>query len=164
MKVRDALERAQLFSELDPVYLDLLARVMVERPTRAGEVLVKEGDHPHPVGDVLFLLLEGGIAVQRAQHQGAGRGPIATLSPGDFFGVVSLFDDSPRSATCVVSQPGRVACLGRRTLDALVHSDPKVGLAVELALARQLARDLRMFNRRLGARIAAGPPGPPGGT
>ncbi len=153
MTLTEALQTAELFGDLNDEQRALLGRVMVERPMRRGDVLVREGDRPHPVGDALFLLLEGEVSVTCERMDAAGLGPIAVLEPGEFLGVASLFDDSPRAATCVMTRAGRVACLARRTLDALIHSDMAVGAAVELALARQLARDLRMFDRGLEQRM-----------
>lgn len=156
MNLIEALQGSTLFGDLPPTDLDLLSRLMVERRFRAGEVLVREGERPHPVGDALFLILEGHVSIQIESRRSAGLGPLTTLGPGEFVGVASLLDDSPRSASCVMVDNGVVACLARRTLDALVHSDIKLSARVEYALARQLARDLRVFTFRLSQRIESG--------
>lgn len=153
LSLEQAIGQSTLFGELDERARSLLERLLVERPARAGERLVREGERPHPYGDALFLVLEGEVEIRRQDRDQAGAGPIARLGPGDFFGVVSLVDDGPRAASCVVASPGRLACLARRTLDALSTSDPPLALAVELALARQMAHDLRIFNERLVARL-----------
>lgn len=153
MPVLEAMRGSALFGDLDPTQLDLLTRLFVERPARAGEVLVRQGDRVHPVGDALFIVIEGAVAVQvegAAHHEVE---TLAVLGPGDAFGVASLVDPAPRAASCVVVEPGSIAVLARRTLDALVHSDLPLAARVEHALARQLARDLRVFNRRLRARL-----------
>ncbi|MCC7539588.1 MAG: cyclic nucleotide-binding domain-containing protein, partial [Deltaproteobacteria bacterium] len=58
-----------------------------------GEVLFREGD----AGDEVFLLLGGRVGVERA----GVRGYLRVIKPGDLFGELALFDDAPRSATCV---------------------------------------------------------------
>lgn len=151
MSVVETLRRSVLFGDLDPEQLDLLSRLFIERTTRRGEVLVRQGDRVPPVGDALFLVIEGSVQVKVDGVGGEDDGPLALLGPGDAIGVASLVDEAPRSATCVVVEPGRVACLARRTLDALVRSDLGLAARVEHALARQLARDLRVFNRALRA-------------
>lgn len=151
MTLVDALRASVLFGDLDAEGLDLLSRLIIERPMRRGEVLVRQGDRVHPVGDALFLVVEGEVHVEIAGVEAPGGIPLAVLGPGDAFGVASLVDEAPRSATCVVAESGRIACLARRTLDALVHSDLALAARVEHALARQLARDLRVFNGRLRA-------------
>lgn len=156
MHLIDSLRGSSLFGDLPPAQLDLLSRLFVERPVRGGEVLVRQGDRVHPVGDALFIVTEGAVAVQvEGPLPGGGQGveTLAVLGPGDAFGVASLVDPAPRAASCVVVEPGRIAVLARRTLDALVHSDLALAARVEHALARQLARDLRVFNRRLRARL-----------
>lgn len=145
----EAIARSSLFGDLDPRSRELLGRLLVERTARNHEILVREGDRPHPYGDALFLVLEGQVEIRREDRDKAGAGPLATLGPGDFFGVVSLVDDGPRHATCVMATHGRLGCLARRTLDALAHSDLEVAIGVEHAIARQIARDLRMFNEKL---------------
>jgi CRP-like cAMP-binding protein len=154
MPLLDTLRASSLFGELDPASLDLLSRLFVERPVRGGEILVHQGDRVHPVGDALFIVTDGAVAVQvEGRTGGGGVETLAVLGPGDAFGVASLVDPAPRAASCVVVEPGRVAVLARRTLDALVHSDLALAARVEHALARQLARDLRVFNRHLRARL-----------
>lgn len=155
MTLDEALSASTLFADLAAGERDLLARVMVVRSFRPGEVLVREGERPHPVGDALFLVLEGQVDVHRAD-----RGALGRLGPGDFIGVASLLDDSPRAASCTVAEPARIACLARRTLDALMHSDIRLAGRVELALARQLARDLRLFNHDLDRRLRQPPAEP----
>jgi len=149
MSVQQALSRSVIFGDLPAPQLDLLSRLMVERAVRKGEVLVREGERVHPVGDALFLVVEGHVDVMRADRAHRGEGPLSVLGPGDVFGVASLIDDSPRAASCIAADRGTIACLARRTLDALVHSDLELAARVEHALARQLARDLRVFDRRL---------------
>lgn len=155
MTLAAALKASTLFADLDPGEIELLTRVLVERRVKAGDYLVREGERPHPVGDALFLILEGQVHVVTESRRRAGKGPLTVLGPGEFIGVASLLDDSPRSASCVMAEPGRVACLSSRTLDALVHSDIRLAARVEHALARQLARDLRMFTHSLQERLDA---------
>ncbi len=149
LSLDEAIARSSLFGDLDARSRALLGRIMVERTARRGEALVREGDRPHPYGDALFLVLEGQVEIVRKDRDEAGAGPLALLGPGDFFGVVSLVDDGPRAATCQMASHGRLGCLARRTLDALAHSDLDVAVGVEHAIARQIARDLRLFNEKL---------------
>lgn len=149
MTLRDALARSEVFGDLDARQLDLMSRLFVERPTRSHQVLVRQGDRVPAVGDALFIVVDGTVALHIDGVPDTHDGAVAWLSSGDVFGVASIVDQGLRSATFIVGQAGAVGCLARRTLDALVHSDLDLAARVEFALARQLARDLRVFDANL---------------
>jgi CRP-like cAMP-binding protein len=86
-----ALARAPLFSNLNKRHLRGLARVTGVRSYEPGATIVREGS----AGWSFFVILEGGAKVVR------NRRTVGTLSPGDFFGEISLLDPGPRTASVI---------------------------------------------------------------
>jgi CRP-like cAMP-binding protein len=98
-KVRSALEERKrleglsLFEDASPRQLDLLAVKLQIRPTRAGDVIVRQGDP----GDAFFIIREGRYEVE---VETAGlRQRLNLLEQGDFFGEIALLRNVPRTAT-----------------------------------------------------------------
>lgn len=84
-----ALQRVPLFSDMNQKQIEHIVRILKPHPFANGETIIVEGS-----GGSAFFLIESGTAV--VTRQGV---ELATLSPGDFFGELSLIDGQPRSAT-----------------------------------------------------------------
>jgi CRP/FNR family cyclic AMP-dependent transcriptional regulator len=94
MDTANVLAGSRLFQGLQPEDLRGLASRARVREFAAGETVISEGE----AGGSAFLIADGVVEVL---HTGAGGTPqvIATLSPPEFFGEMSLVDWEPRSAT-----------------------------------------------------------------
>src|SRR5690242_5433836 len=97
----DQLKNVELFGDLDPKELRLLAKTCTERQFPANSVLMKEGE----AGAGLFILVEGKVRV--TQDAGPGNPPreLVVLGAGEVIGEMSLLDDLPRSATVTALEP-----------------------------------------------------------
>lgn len=113
-----------------------------------GKAIVEEGS----MGDSLFLLYSGSIAVSTRDKSGSEI-PLATLADrGAFFGEMSLVDPGPRSAT--VKAVGGKALLLELTLEALeafFEECSEARVVILRNIARVLARRLRDANVRVAA-------------
>jgi CRP/FNR family transcriptional regulator, cyclic AMP receptor protein len=85
------------------------------------------------MGDAMYVVLDGAVAVRRPGLREV------ELGPGGFFGEMSLLDGGPRSATVVAL--GRVTCLRltRPRFVKLLRGEP----ALAVALLEELSRRLR---------------------
>jgi small-conductance mechanosensitive channel/CRP-like cAMP-binding protein len=93
---KDLLAQADLFHEsLHAPELDELAKVMLPRHYKAGDVLLHQGDG----GESLFILAEGLLNVYVDQGKEHGRLKVAQITPGETFGEMSLLTGELRSAT-----------------------------------------------------------------
>src|SRR5207342_3124690 len=88
------LRAVELFSELDPRELDVLANVAREATFVPGEIVVGEGDESGR-----FHLVVSGRAETRV-----GNTVVNELGPGDYFGEMAMIDRQPRSATVLATE------------------------------------------------------------
>ena len=84
-----ALQRVQLFADMDRRQAGQIARLLKMRPFAKGETVILEGS-----GGAAFFLIESGEATVTSKGV-----YLRTLGPGDCFGEIALIDGGPRSAT-----------------------------------------------------------------
>jgi len=124
----DDLGRLWLFSSLSKKELATIARRADEVRVPAGKVLTAEGKPGHE----FFLIVAGQAAVER------GGRTIATLTPGQYFGELSLLDRGPRSATVVSSTEMDLLVLGQREFSGLLDEVPGLAHKLLAAMAAKL--------------------------
>jgi CRP-like cAMP-binding protein len=126
-----------------------LTREQLERVARAGEVesynpnetIVAEGT----LGDALFLVLSGEVAVHR------GAQTFATLGGGDFFGEMSLVEPAPRSATVTSMSATFLFRLPHDALRALITEDASAANVLLVHVVKTLSERLRRANQMLSS-------------
>jgi hypothetical protein len=106
------------------------------------ETLVKEGD---PSG-AMYIILEG---VARVRKMIGGREDIlATLSAGEMFGEMSLFDAQKRSADVVANSEGVLLRLSEDVMQEMVDKQAEVVVPFLVEVAKKLADRIRADNER----------------
>jgi len=134
-----------MFKHLAEHDLDALARAIYIEEFPAEQVLVEEGK----LGKVLYLLVEGEIKVMHYEPLSGVLEELKTLKPGEMFGLLSLVDHLPAAASCVAHGPVKVGILPRTGYNFLSKSVAPIALGFQLAVAGQLASDLRHRNETL---------------
>lgn len=124
----EALGRAPLFEGLSRKELIQLARVSEDLEIPAGRTLCREGER----GQEFFVIVDGEVDVTRRGKR------VAVRAGGDFFGEISLLEETPRMATVKAKTPLRVFVLTRSAFRHLVDENPGVERKVMRALARRV--------------------------
>jgi diguanylate cyclase (GGDEF)-like protein len=119
------LQSMDMFSQLDKQQLTSLFTSMITRDYSKGKTLFHEGD----LGDTLYILLTGVIAITLKTPQGDTL-ELAQIKPGNFFGEMSIFDNSPRSATCSTLEDATLLCLRSEDFYRFIKENPKAGIAI----------------------------------
>ena len=135
------LERHPLLVHLEP---DQLARVSSAGEVESynpGEDVVREGS----LGDALFLILSGEVAVHR------GPQTFATLGGGEFFGEMSLVEPAPRSATVTSMSATFLFRLPHDALRGLITDDPIAANLLLVQIVKTLSDRLRRANTMLSS-------------
>jgi pyruvate,water dikinase len=84
-----ALQRTQLFADMDRRQVEQITRLLKERRFAKGETVIMEGTG----GAAFFIIDLGEVAVSSKGVE------LARLGPGEHFGEIALIDGGPRSAT-----------------------------------------------------------------
>ncbi len=135
------LEQHPLLVNLDPTQVDLLARAGEVESYNPGEEIVVEGS----LGDALFLILSGQVAVHR------GPQTFATLQGGDYFGEMSLVEPAPRSATVTAMSATFLFRLPHDALRGLITDDPNAASILLVQIVKTLSERLRRANHMLSS-------------
>lgn len=135
------LERHPLLVNLTPDQLERIARAGEVESYNANEPIVVEGS----LGDALFLVLSGQVAVHR------GPQTFATLGGGEFFGEMSLVEPALRSATVTSMSATFLFRLPHDALRSLIAEDPHVASVLLVQVVKTLSERLRRANQMLSS-------------
>jgi CRP-like cAMP-binding protein len=117
-----------LFSPLSAEKLEALARALERRETRAGDMVIREGD----VGDSFYVIAVGDVDVT------SNGTAVRTLQRGDGFGEIALLHAVPRTATCTAITDGTLFILNRDDFLGAVTGHPRSADAAQQLAARRL--------------------------
>jgi CRP-like cAMP-binding protein len=132
------LREVRLFKDIELPELAVLAQSLREHLLKRGQVLFREGE----VGEEMFVVVRGSIVVSKAVKDRVEQ-VLARVSPGDFFGEMSLFDRSPRSATIQAESDATLLSLDREALRRLTEVNPRAAAALFYALVQVFIERLR---------------------
>lgn len=122
-----------LFAELDDRELSAIAAVAKVRRYAKDDVIF----HADEIGDVFCLIKEGQVKVTMISPEGKEI-ILSMLGPGEFFGEMALFDDSPRSATVVATEALEVVTIWRNDFLQILAESFSIARKVLAELSRRL--------------------------
>jgi CRP-like cAMP-binding protein len=112
---------------------------------------IREGEK----GDTLFFLIDGTVLVTRYSHQLGSAEYVERLQSGALFGLISMIDHGNRAATCKAEGQVSVGSIPRAAFDLLCNANATLAQHFQFAIARQLAKDMRIYNQALSKLIAS---------
>lgn len=130
------LQRHDLFADLDPVRLEVLA-FTAERPAfEPGETLFEAG----ATADDAYLILEGeAVMLAHVGYEARGGEKRALrLDRGDLIGETALFHEGVRRSTVRAASPLQTLRISRYLFQRLLEEFPEMAGAVARALSRRL--------------------------
>ncbi|OGF47596.1 MAG: hypothetical protein A2452_07665 [Candidatus Firestonebacteria bacterium RIFOXYC2_FULL_39_67] len=131
------LEKVPIFSDLNLVELNKIEIITHEREYMDGEQVF----HENEPGAGMYIIRAGSIKLFKKTETGEIELP--SMKQGDFFGEISLLDESNRSATAVAVGKTRILGFYRPDFLELLKRDPRLGLKVLLQLSQIIAKRLR---------------------
>lgn len=126
------LQRTPLAANWSPHALAAFARRASFQDYPADAFILHEGEDNH----FFYLVHEGRLAVQRAQEE------VAQLGIGDFFGEISLLQNSITKATIVTRTPARFLVMHKRDFLQFFAKDSSIGLQFEAISSRRLGEPI----------------------
>ena len=127
------LRRVPLFASLSEAQVDMLAAGSVRRNYPKGRTIVAEGEP----SSSLYILLSGRAKVQRSDSDGK-EVILAVLRSGEFFGEMSLIDDSPRSASVITIESCDFIAVSKEGFKAMLSQNNEMAMAVMRGLVKRL--------------------------
>jgi CRP/FNR family transcriptional regulator, cyclic AMP receptor protein len=149
------LSQADIFDELTPTQLELIASICAERHYQATDVIFEE----NTPGDEMYIIASGEVQIQVdpaliGRESTIGSQTIATLRRGQSFGEVSLVDEGLRSASARCSQQDtHLIVIPRDKLMLLCDTYPQLGYKLMRNLAADLAMKIRHTDLQIRERL-----------
>lgn len=116
-----------------PIFVDLpaesMARVILEMSDRhlnKSDVIVREGDTAAE-----FYILRSGTAEVWKHHGKPEAQKLSTLGPGDYFGEIALFEESPRTASIIATEPCHVLVMSKESFFHILRNNILSGIWAE---------------------------------
>jgi CRP/FNR family cyclic AMP-dependent transcriptional regulator len=155
MNVASILRQADIFADISPAQLELVASLCQVRDVAKGDVVFEE----NAASDELYVIAEGEVdilvdpaLVSRPGRESGGPAAIARLRRGQSFGEIALVDQGLRSASAHGAQDHTsLVVIPRDRLILLCESDPILGYRLMRNLAADLAIKLRNTDLQLRA-------------
>lgn len=141
----EMLKDVPLFVGLSNRDLQRVAKIMVPRSFKAGDVIIRENDQAAG----FFIITSGKVEVIRGAESSSPQ-KLNTLGPGDFFGEMALFEGFPRAATVRAVEDTECLVLTRWDFTAEMKNHPEIAVAMLPVMARRL----RDVEAKLGAQQA----------
>ena len=135
------LQKVSLFSELSDSQLEFLSARSTSRNYPKGAVIVNEGDE----GNALFVIQTGTVKTYLCDDRGK-EVVLSTQGPGEYFGDLALFDDTPRSASVAALEPCKLMVVSKHLLREAVAEKPELALVMLKGMAirvRKLTENVR---------------------
>ncbi len=135
------LRNIAIFSDLNVSELGAIATVTEEEEYPEQKTVIQEGEP----GEKVFLIIQGQVGVYKQDDQDQEM-QLDTMSKGDYFGEMALFEEMERSATIRSLKPCRFLVLHKQEFNELVREYPRIALQICTALSHRL--------RKLQSRLA----------
>ena len=122
------LQKVDIFADCTKRQLKAVAAIsrVIEAP--AGTILTRAGEP----GEEFFFILDGAATVEVTRRKRV------RLTPGEFFGEMSLLDGGERSATVIAETPMRLLVIKRRDFATLLREAPELTQSILATLSRRV--------------------------
>jgi len=139
----ELLQRTPIFGAIQAPTLEVLLRGTVNVQVPAGAHFFREGE----AANAMFVLESGRVSVVK-RREGVDR-RLRELGAGDCFGEMALIDMSPRSASVIALEDCSAIRLTNADLHRVYQADLEQFALIQMNIARELSRRLRIANERL---------------
>ncbi|MBI5554463.1 MAG: cyclic nucleotide-binding domain-containing protein [Elusimicrobia bacterium] len=132
------LKKVPIFSDLPEDILEAISVMVEEKLYADGAVIFSEGQ----AGATFYVIRQGEVIISKLKA-------LAILQSGDFFGEMSLIDQSPRSASAIAKGKVILYALSRNNFQELLNSNLQAAQIFIFKLLETLVQRLRQTDREL---------------
>ncbi|MCX7151785.1 MAG: Crp/Fnr family transcriptional regulator [Proteobacteria bacterium] len=136
------LRNVPLFAVLPEHQLGLLTSMVTRKTFARGTTIISAGGPT----DSLYIIISGRLKVMMSDNEGR-EVILAILGSNEFFGEMSLVDDSPRSASVVTIESCELLSLAKRDFNKCLEDNFEMAMTV----MRGLVKRLREADQKIGS-------------
>ena len=134
----EVLRKTSLFSHLTPNQMAVVLSSLFYCEVETGQTLVYEGE----IGSELFIIVQGCISI--SVKSGEENIELGRLRSGDFFGEMSILEQTARSASCTAVENTSCFMLKARDFSQIIVNDPVIAVSIlQQMLSSTVSRLLR---------------------
>lgn len=119
------LKSVEIFSTLKLSELHQLAGHLALMRLEKEDIICRQQEE----GNDLFIIKSGTTSVQISLQDGSTK-EIAKLTGGEFFGEMAIFENAPRSATCIATEKCEIYKLQKKDFFNLMKSSPNTAIKI----------------------------------
>jgi CRP/FNR family transcriptional regulator, cyclic AMP receptor protein len=97
-----------------------------------GHVLFQDGEH----GKEMYVIQSGKVRIAKKVRD--TETTLAILTPGQFFGEMSILNDKPRSADAIVEEEAKLLVIDPKTFEAMIRGNAEIAIRMIKSLAARL--------------------------
>jgi CRP-like cAMP-binding protein len=142
--IEEMLSKIPVFENLKARELRQVAGIVHRRQYVVGEYVFFQNDP----GLGMYVIEQGEVSVLMVGADGTKK-ELAMLKDGDFFGELSLLDESARSASVIAVTDASLIGFFRPDLFEIMEKAPGTGLKIVLKVAEMIGERLRNTNQEL---------------
>ncbi len=143
------LRQFEILASLPAAQLARLLKFAQLHVAQPNEIVLKR----HQPGDSFYLVLSG--SVRARIHVGGDERFLARIPAGQFFGDLSMFTQTPRSADVVAEKESRLLRFSAEAFRRLMDENPTAATPVLFGLASNMARHIVEDNKRFQLEVAS---------
>ncbi|MEJ2746997.1 MAG: Crp/Fnr family transcriptional regulator [Anaerolineae bacterium] len=136
------LEQTALFADISPAELQTIARHIVPRTFRQGEIIFHEGDP----GRFLYLIKSGQVRIFINGLDGSETSVILFGKPGDIFGELAVIDGLTRSASAVALGETVLYTMSRDNFRQQMRQYPQLALNFMKVLSQRVRYNTKQMD------------------
>ncbi len=112
-----------------------LMQISSPKSFKAGEYICYEGQP----GDEMYIILRGSVGVYVTSAIGT-QAEVSRILAGDFFGEMSIFDNLPRSASCIALEDTICISIGKDKLETFFAACPDMAMKLMENMSGRIRR------------------------
>ncbi|MEL3906258.1 MAG: GGDEF domain-containing protein [Treponema sp.] len=134
----EVLQKTSIFSHLTAEQMAAVLSSLFYCEVEEGQTLVYDGE----IGSELFIIVEGSVSI--SVKSGDENIELGRLRSGDFFGEMSLLEQTARSATCTALENTACFMLKARDFSQIIVNYPDIAVSIlQQMLASTVSRLLK---------------------
>lgn len=142
----DFLQGISLFRELTREEITEILHIGRVKELKKDAVIFKEGDR----SDSLYIIYEGKVRISKMIPK-IGEEALSILEEGNYFGEMSLVEDSSRSAWAIAHTDVVLLEIPLDDFRKLMDRNPTLALKVLKSFVKELSKKLREANEKISA-------------